>query len=60
MARSDFKKPGGGSSRPPLEPANPLPARTAVLQMVLLLGIPLVILVLMKFVMRSFFPQLGY
>ena len=59
MARGDFKK-SGGSSRPPLEPLNPLPARTAVLQMVLLLGIPMGILLLMKVVLRTFFPQLGY
>jgi len=59
MAKSDFRK-SGAPSRPPLEPTNPLPARTAVLQMVLLLGIPMVLLVLMKAVLRTFFPQLGY
>jgi hypothetical protein len=59
MARSDFRK-SGGANKAPLEPANPLPARTALLQMVLLLGIPMVILLLMKVVLRTFFPQLGY
>ena len=59
MARPDFRKPGV-SSRPPLEPPEPLPARTAILQMTLLLGIPMVILLLMKVVLRTFFPQLGY
>jgi hypothetical protein len=59
MARSDFRK-SGAASRPPLEPPNPLPARTALLQMALLLGIPMVILLLMKVVLKTFFPQLGY
>jgi hypothetical protein len=43
-----------------LVPANPLPARTALLQVALLAGIPLVLLLLARFVLHQYFPGLGY
>jgi 4-hydroxybenzoate polyprenyltransferase len=43
-----------------LIPANPLSVREALLQVVLLLGIPLVLLLLARFLLRQFFPSLGY
>jgi hypothetical protein len=43
-----------------LIPAHPLTAREAILQVVLLLGIPLVLLILARFALRQFFPSLGY
>ena len=49
------KSPGGG-----LIPTNPLPARTAFLQIILLLGIPALLLVLARFLLTRFFPSMGY
>ena len=57
-----------GSSRPSeprnvatdLVPANPMSARTAFFQIALLIGIPLVLLLLARFVLQQFFPSLGY
>ena len=43
-----------------LIPQNPLSASTAVLQVALLVGIPLVLLLLARFLLRQFFPTLGY
>ena len=43
-----------------LVPANPLPARTALLQVALLVGIPLVLLLIARFVLHQYFPALGY
>lgn len=43
-----------------LIPANPLTTREAILQVVLLLGIPLVLLILARYALRQFFPSLGY
>ena len=43
-----------------LTPANPLPVRTALLQVALLVGIPLVLLLLARFVLHQYFPSLGY
>jgi hypothetical protein len=53
---------GAGRKEPAgdLVPANPLSAREAILQVVLLLGIPLVLLILARFALRQFFPSLGY
>jgi hypothetical protein len=50
----------GTSGRPSLEPADPLPLRTALLQIVLLLGIPIGLLLFAKIILRAFFPELGY
>lgn len=59
-----------GGARPPgtaqpgarlsLTPADPLPGWKAIVQAVLLLGIPLALLLVAKLVLRSFFPSLGY
>ena len=62
------RRPGGARppgfnqpiSRPSLSPADPLPASKALLEAVLLLGIPLGLLLLAKLVLRIFFPSLGY
>lgn len=60
MARADAKMKGGTSSRPPLEPTEPLSPQVALIQVVLLLGIPLGLLALAKVVLSRFFPGLGY
>jgi hypothetical protein len=46
----------GPSGRPPLEPADPLPLSTALIQVALLLGIPIVLLLLAKVILTRFFP----
>ena len=43
-----------------LIPANPLSAGQALLQIALLMGIPLALLLLARFLLRTFFPALGY
>ncbi len=48
------------ASRPGLVPANPLPGWKALVQAIVLLGIPLTLLLLAKLVLRKFFPGLGY
>ena len=68
MAESKgIKGKGGGQPTPgrkdpvgSLIPANPLSGREALLQIVLLLGIPLALLILARFALRQFFPSLGY
>ena len=57
---------GGSRSSEPknvvtdLIPANPLSVRTALIQIAFLIGIPMVLLLLAGFVLRQFFPSLGY
>lgn len=62
MARTETKTRGAGgpSGRPPLEPENPLPLRTALLQLALLIGVPLALLLALKPLLRAYFPELGY
>lgn len=48
------------TSRPSLVPEKPLSGRVAVVQAILLLGIPITLLFVAKIVLRKFFPQLGY
>jgi hypothetical protein len=68
MAEPKGARNKSGSSRPSeprsvvsdLIPANPISARTAFIQVALLIGIPLVLLLLARFVLRQFFPSLGY
>ena len=60
MARIETRTKGGPTSRPPLEPTNPLSTRMALIQTLLLLGIPLGLLALAKVVLSRFFPGLGY
>ena len=43
-----------------LSPSNPLSASKAFMQVALLIGIPLVVLLLARFILRQFFPSLGY
>jgi len=50
----------GGAPRPSLTPQNPLPGRVALVQAIVLLGIPLTLLFVAKIILRKFFPQLGY
>ena len=60
--------PGGASTsggtaqggRPSLVPSDPLSGKVALMQTVLLLGIPLAMLLAFKFVLKRFFPELGY
>jgi len=51
---------GPGSFRPGLIPANPLSVSKALLQVAVLLGIPLLLLLVGKILIRSWFPDLGY
>jgi hypothetical protein len=63
--KSRNKSGGSGPSEPrnvgsDLIPANPISASTALFQIALLIGIPLVLLLLARFLLRQFFPSLGY
>jgi hypothetical protein len=69
LAETRTQRGKGGSQQSParkepvvgdLIPANPLSGREALLQVVLLLGIPLVLLLVARFLLRQFFPSLGY
>lgn len=61
MARTELKgKVAGPSGRPPLEPEHPLPVRVALLQLALLIGVPLALLLALRPILRSYFPELGY
>ena len=51
---------GPGAGRPGLVPANALPVQKALLQVAVLLGIPLVLLIVGKVLIRAWFPELGY
>ena len=48
------------TGRPSLVPEDPLPGWQAFIQTLFLLGIPILLLVLAKVVLRNFFPELGY
>ena len=50
----------GPSGRPPLEPADPLPLSTALIQVAFLLGIPTVLLLLAKVILTRFFPGVAH
>jgi len=56
--RAPFQQ--GGAPRPSLTPQNPLPGRVALLQAMVLLGLPLTLLFVAKIILKEFFPQLGY
>jgi hypothetical protein len=47
-------------ARPGLIPAIPLRLSTALLQVLLLLGVPIALLLLARPILRTFFPELGY
>ena len=46
--------------RLPLTPADPLPGWKAAVQALVLAGIPLILLLAAKLVLKRFFPELGY
>ncbi len=48
------------TGRPSLIPMDPLPGWQALMQALFLLGLPILLLVLAKVVLRNFFPELGY
>jgi len=64
MAQSQMKarSAGGAGSggRPPLEPADPLPLSTALIQAAILVGIPVTLLLLAKVVLTRFFPGVAH
>ncbi|MFQ5877972.1 MAG: hypothetical protein ACE5JH_09850 [Acidobacteriota bacterium] len=53
---------GGGplTGRRELVPRDPLPAWKALLQALILLGIPLGLLLIARVILRTYFPELGY
>jgi len=55
---------GGGPvqplGRPSLIPADPLPVWKALVQVGILLGVPIALLVIARFILRRYFPELGY
>jgi hypothetical protein len=48
------------SGRPSLIPDNPLPVSRALIQALVLLGVPILLLLVGKILLRRFFPELGY
>ncbi len=48
------------TGRPSLVPADPLPGWKALVQALLLVGIPLALLLVAKVIVKRFFPELGY
>jgi hypothetical protein len=48
------------AGRPPLEPVNPLPGWQATVQALLLVGIPMALLLIARFVLHTYYPELGY
>ena len=64
MAQGEMKARSGGgagpSGRPPLEPTDPLPLSTALIQVALLLGVPTVLLFLAKIILSRFFPGVSH
>jgi len=64
MAQNEIKARSAGgagpSGRPPLEPLDPLPVSTALIQVAILLGIPIVLLLLAKVILIRFFPGVAH
>lgn len=67
MADPKGQRQRGGAGNPArretaseLIPAHPLSAREAMIQLLLLIGIPLALLLLARYVLRALFPSLGY
>jgi hypothetical protein len=50
----------GPANRPSLEPADPLSGTTALLQTLILLGLPIGLLLFARVILHRFFPGLGY
>jgi hypothetical protein len=59
VAKTDVRS-KGPAGRPPLEPEHPLSARMALLQVFLLVGVPVAALLILKVILRMYFPELGY
>lgn len=65
-SKAGRNRPAGARSAEPksvttdLIPANPLSARQALIQVALLAGIPLLLLLLIRYLLHQFFPELGY
>lgn len=59
MAKIEAKS-RGPAGRPPLEPEHPLSARMALFQVFLLVGVPVAALLILKVILRVYFPELGY
>ncbi len=52
--------PAATPARPLLIPADPLSGGKAIVQAIVLLGIPIALLLVAKLLLRKFFPALGY
>lgn len=50
----------GPAGRPPLEPEHPMSVQLALFQVFLLVGVPVAALLILKMVLRAYFPDLGY
>ena len=50
----------GPAGRPPLEPEHPLSVGMALFQVFLLVGVPVAALLILKVLLRVYFPELGY
>ena len=48
------------SGRPGLVPSDPLPGSKALIQALLLVGLPLAFLLVARVILKRFFPELGY
>ena len=59
MAKTEAKS-RGPAGRPPLEPEHPLSAGMALFQVFLLVGVPVAALLILKVILRMYFPELGY
>ena len=59
MAKSEVKS-KGPAGRPPLEPEHPMSLQLALFQVFLLVGVPVAALLILKLVLRAYFPELGY
>ncbi len=58
--RGGAGNPGRRETTSELIPAHPLSGRDAMIQLLLLIGIPLALLLLARYVLRALFPSLGY
>jgi len=59
MAKGETKS-RGPAGRPPLEPEHPMSAGLALFQVFLLVGVPVAALLILKVILRMYFPELGY
>jgi len=59
VAKTETKS-RGPAGRPPLEPEHPLSAGMALFQVFLLVGVPVAALLILKVILRMYYPELGY